>query len=175
MQPDLRHPLGVAHRARPGADHVGWLRPAAIDDRERVEQFGFPIAPPARLAPGERGQSRDDRPHVFRIGHHVAERRLHPPQTEDNVAVDAVVLLNPRKQTCVFLCALFPVIDPPVGAASVDVLPHQFGEFGLRTVSARLHAAVRRHRAHHAVVSLFRDATLDRARAKSGHPTRKSG
>ena len=32
MQPDLRHPLGVAHGAGPGADHLLWRAPTALHD-----------------------------------------------------------------------------------------------------------------------------------------------
>src|SRR6185437_9090877 len=79
VQPHLRHPLGVAHRAGPGADHLGGLRPAPVDDGERIEQLGFPVGAPARLAESERGERRNDRPHVFRVDDHVAERGLHAP------------------------------------------------------------------------------------------------
>ena len=94
VEPHLRHPLRVTHRACPRADHLLGFGPAAVDDGECVEQFGFPIFSPARLAPGEGGERGNDRPHVFRIDHDIAERRLHAPEPEQNVAVDAVVLFD---------------------------------------------------------------------------------
>src|ERR1700734_1953716 len=51
MKPDFRHPLRVTHRAGPGADHLGGCTPAILDDRERVDQFLFPVAAAMRLGP----------------------------------------------------------------------------------------------------------------------------
>ena len=150
------------------------LRPAAIDDGERVDEFGFPIAAAARLAPGERGQRRNHRPHVFPIDDDVAEGRLHAPQAEHDVTVDAVVPLDPRQQADIFLGALLAGDDAPVGAAPVDVLPDLFGEFRLRVVLGK-HAGVGRERGHDAVVGRLRNAALDRAGAETGDPTGEGG
>ena len=149
------------------------LRPAAVDDDQRVEQFGFPIAAPARLAPGQRGQRRDHRPHVFRIGHHVAEGGFHPPQAEHDVAVDAVILFDARQQVGIFLGAFLAGDDAPVRAAPVDVLPELLGEFRLRVDCANtLMSGV--ERIHHARVSLRRNAAVHRARAEFGRPNVQS-
>ena len=166
VQPDLRHPLGVTHGAGPRADHLGGLRPAALDDDQRVEQFGFPIGAPARLAPGQRRQRRDHRPHVFRIDDHVAERRLHAPQAEQDVAVDAVIVFDAREQAGIFLGALLAGDDAPVRAAAVDVLPDLLGEFRLRAILL-VDAGVGRERAHHAVVGLLRKCRAGCARARN--------
>ena len=114
VQPYLGHPLRVTHGAGPGADHLRRLRPAAIDDGQRVEQLGFPIGAPPRLAVGQRRERRDHRPHVFRIVDDVAERRLHAPEAEQHPAVDAVFLFDARQHACIFARAFFADVDAPL-------------------------------------------------------------
>src|SRR5215213_11308012 len=60
IEPDFRHPLRMAHRAGPGSPHFLRRAPAAIDDLQRIDQLGFPIAPAARLVPGECCERRKD-------------------------------------------------------------------------------------------------------------------
>ncbi len=141
---------------------------------QRVEQFGFPIGAPARLAPGQRRQRRDHRPHVFRIDDDVAERRLHAPQAEQGVAIDAVILFQPRQQAGIFVRAFLAGDDPPIGTAAVDVLPDLLGEFRLRALLLE-HAGVGRERVHHAVIGRLRDAAADRAGAETGDPMGEAG
>ena len=173
-QPHLGHPLRVAHGAGPRADHGVGPRPVAIDDLERVDQFGFPIAAAARLAEGEGGECRDDRPHVFRIVDDIAERRFHAPQAEQHIAVDAVVALEARQQPGIFLGALLAGGDAPVRAAAVDVLPHLLGEFGLAALQL-IDRGVRFHAPHDAVIGRFRHAALHRLTAKTRHPLLERG
>src|SRR5262249_62028879 len=59
IEPHLRHPLGVAHGAGPGAAHLFRRAPAAFDDDERIEQLLLPVGAAARLAPRQRRQRRD--------------------------------------------------------------------------------------------------------------------
>src|SRR6266404_3940111 len=56
IEPDFRHPLGMPHRTGPRAPHLFRATPAAIDDFQRVDQFGFPIGAAPRLVPGEGGE-----------------------------------------------------------------------------------------------------------------------
>ena len=96
-----------------------------------------------------------------------------PQSPSIDVAVDAVVLFHAGEQRGIFLGALLAGDDAPVRAAAVDVLPHLLGEFRLRA-ELREHAGVGRHRAHHAIVGRFRNAALERARAKALDPTAKA-
>src|SRR5436853_91399 len=113
----------MAHRARPGADHLLRRSPAFLDDAQRVDQLGLPIRAPARLAPGKRGECGKHRPRVVLLHDRIAERRLDAPQAEDDSALDAEILLDPREQRRVGLRALLSGLNAPVGDAAVEILP----------------------------------------------------
>src|SRR6185369_5931115 len=44
VEPYFRHPLGMSHGAGPGSPHFLRRAPAAVDDAERIDQLGLPIA-----------------------------------------------------------------------------------------------------------------------------------
>ena len=67
------------------------------------------------------------------------------------------------------LRALFAGNDTPLRASTVDILPHQFRDFGLRA-ELRVDARVRSHVAHHPVIGLFRNAALKRTWAEICDP-----
>ena len=90
-EPHLRHPLRVAHRARPRADHLRRRRPPALDDDERVEELALPVLPAARLVPGERRERGNDRTRVVPMDDRVAVGRLDAPEAEHDRGRDAVV------------------------------------------------------------------------------------
>src|SRR5207248_7336907 len=56
IEPDFRHPLRVAHGARPRADHLLRIAPAFVHDAQRVDQLRLPVRATAGLAPGERSE-----------------------------------------------------------------------------------------------------------------------
>src|SRR5260370_38894346 len=64
IKPDFRHPLGMSHRAGPRSPHLLRRAPAAIDDLQRIDQFGFPIGAAARLVPRECRERRKYRPQM---------------------------------------------------------------------------------------------------------------
>src|SRR5262249_54868491 len=117
VQPDLRHPLGVAHGAGPGAAHLGWVAPAALGDDEPIAQLLPPTGAPPRLTPGQCGERRDDWPHVVLLHVRVAIGGLDPPQTEHDRALDPKILFDAGKEACVFLRLLLAGNDAPVGDA----------------------------------------------------------
>jgi hypothetical protein len=121
----------MAHGPGPGADHHLGIAPAALDDDEGVEQLGFPIGASARFAPSECRQRRDHRPHVFWVVDHLAEARLHAPQRQHDVAVDAVIVFNAGQQRGMLLRPRLAGDDPPVRNAAVEVLPQLFVELRL--------------------------------------------
>src|SRR5712691_12242860 len=169
VEPDFRHPLGVAHGAGPGAAHFLGRAPAAIDDDEGVEQLLLPIGAAARLAPGERGERRDDRAHVVLLDVRVAEGRFDAPQPEHHRAFDPVVLLDAGEQRRVFLRLLLAGDDAPVGDAAVEILPELLVEFGLRAVELK-YRRVRLDVAHHPRVGGVGNATRARSGAKTLDP-----
>ena len=79
VEPDFRHPLAVAHRAGPGADHLLRFAPALLHDAHRIDQLGLPIGAPARLAPGERRERRKHRARVVLLHDRIAEGRSRCP------------------------------------------------------------------------------------------------
>ena len=79
IEPDLRHPLGVSHRAGPRSPHLLRRAPAAIDDLQRIDQFGFPIGAAARFVPGQRRQRGKYRPHMVLLHQRIADRRIRRP------------------------------------------------------------------------------------------------
>src|ERR1035441_8283451 len=86
---------------RATATYAFWFIPTSTGNRSLPPSIGpnnMFQTPTARLAPGQRRQRRNDRPHVFRIDNDVAERRLHAPQPEQSVAVDAVVFFQTIEQ-----------------------------------------------------------------------------
>ena len=131
MQPDLRHPLGMAHGAGPGADHFRGRTPAALNNLQRVDQFVFPIFAPARLAPGERGQRGDDGPHMVFLHKRIAIGRFDAPDAEHDRALDAEIPFDAGKQRRKFLGLLLAGDDAPVGDPAVEILPELLVEFGL--------------------------------------------
>src|SRR5262249_10030143 len=110
IEPHLRHPLGMAHGARPGAAHLLGRAPAPLDDDERVEQFLLPIGAAARLSPRERRERRDDGAHVVLLHVRIAEGRFDAPEPEHDPAVDPVVLFDAGKERGVFLAFSLPVV-----------------------------------------------------------------
>src|SRR5882762_5727312 len=73
IEPDFRHPLGMSHRAGPRSPHLLRRAPAAIDDLQGVDQFGFPIGAAAGFVPGERRQRWKYRPHMVLLHQGIAE------------------------------------------------------------------------------------------------------
>jgi len=113
--------LRMAHRAGPGAAHLGRIAPAAFDDHERVEQFLFPIGAPARLAPGQGRERGKDRAEMILLHHWVAEGGFHSPQAEQGDGRDAIILLDAGKERREFLGALLAKGYAPFGDAAVEV------------------------------------------------------
>src|SRR5690348_15644011 len=93
----------MPHRARPGAAHLLGRAPAALDDDERIEELLLPIAPAARLAPGERRQTGDHRPHLVLLHLRVAVCGLDAPYSEHHAALDSHILLDAAEQAGIFL------------------------------------------------------------------------
>ncbi len=162
----------MAHGAGPGAAHFRGRAPAALDDDQRVEQFLRPIGAPPRLAPGERCQRGDHRPHMVLLHHRIAVGGLDTPQAEQEHAVDADIFFDARQQRGVLL-GLFPALgQAPIGDAAVEILPDLFLE--LRLVADLLeHAGVRLQPCHHPRIGGVRNAARTRARTKGLHPLRK--
>ena len=131
MEPDFRHPLGMPHRAGPRAPHLLRRRPAAIDDFQRVDQFGLPISLAARRVPGQRGQRRKHRAHMVLLHLRIAIGGLDPPQRQQRAALDAKIMLDPREQRLVLPQRLLAGDDAPVRHPAIDVLPELLVEFGL--------------------------------------------
>ena len=131
IQPDFRHPLGVAHGAGPGADHFLRRAPAALNDDQSVDQLPLPIGAPARFAPGQRRQRRNDRPHMVFRHHRIAECRLDPPDAEHDGGLDAEIPLDARQQRRVLRRFLLAGGNFPVGGDAVEILPELQAEFGL--------------------------------------------
>ena len=174
IEPDFRHPLGVTHRAGPGAPHLLRRAPAAIDDPQRVDQFGFPIGAAARLVPGQCGERGKHRPHVVLLHQRIAEGGFDAPQRQQRAALDAEILLDPREHRLVLPQRLLAGDDAPVRDAAVDVLPDLLVEF--RLIPHLLeHGHVGLDVAHHAGPGRLRDAFRQRARAKSVAPLIEPG
>ena len=165
MEPDFRHPLGVAHRTGPGAAHLLRSAPAAIDDAKRVDQLAFPIGLAARRVPGERGQRWENRTHVVLLHQGIAERGLDAPQRQQGAALDAEILFDPREQRFVLLQRRLAVDDAPVGHATIDVLPGLLGELRLARELLE-HAGVGLHVRHRPVPTRLRNALGKRAGMK---------
>ena len=172
VQPHLRHPLGVAHGAGPGADHFLRARPAALDDHQRIGELLLPVGAPPRLAPGERRERGHDRPHVLEVDHDVAEGAFHAPQAEHDERVDAVIALDAREQVAMFAGALLAGPDAPVRDPAVEILPNLLVELGLLALE-REHRHVGFEIRHHAGVGRIRHAAGASAGAKGFHPARE--
>ena len=65
------------------------------------------------------------------LHHRIAERGLDAPQTEDDGALDAEILLDAREQRRVSPGAFLPGLDAPVGDTAIEVLPELLVELGL--------------------------------------------
>src|SRR6185312_1039320 len=174
IEPDLRHPLGVAHRAGPGAVHLLRRAPALVDDAQRVDELGLPISLAPRLVPGERREGGKHGGHMVLLHQRIAERGLHAPQREQRAALDAKILLDPRKQRLVVLQRDLAVDDAPVGNAAIDVLPGLLGELRLAPDLLE-YAHVGLDPSHGAVPGRFRDAFGERAAAESIPPLAEAG
>ena len=169
VEPDFRHPLRVAHGARPGAAHLLGRAPTALDDDECVEQFLLPIGATARLAPRERRERGDDRAHVVLLHVRIAEGRFDAPEPEHDPAVDPVVLLDAGKERRVFLRLLLAGRDAPVGDAAIEILPELFVEFGLEAIELK-NCCIRSDTAHNPRVCSVGYATRARPCAKRRDP-----
>ena len=102
----------------------------------------------------------------------IAERRLDAPESEDDAAFDAEVLLDAREQRCVSLGAILPSLDAPVGDAAIDVLPELLVELGLATDLCE-DAGVGLQAAHHTRIGRVRNAARKRTWAEGLDPLRK--
>ena len=131
MEPDLGHPLGMAHRAGPGAAHLWRRTPALVDNVQRIDELAFPIGFSARRIPGERGKRGEDRAHMILLHLGIAEGALDAPEREQRAALDAEVLFDAREQRFVLFQRELAVNDAPVGDAAIDVLPGGLGELRL--------------------------------------------
>ena len=166
IEPDFRHPLGMAHRAGPRAAHLLRRAPAAIDDLQRIDQFGFPIGAAARLVPGERRERGKYRPHMVLLHQRIAIGGLDAPQRQQRAALDAEILLDPREQRLVLPQRFLAGDDAPVGDAAIDVLPDLLVELRL-LLHLLEHGHVRLDAAHHAGPGRVRDAFCQCAGAKT--------
>ena len=174
IEPDFRHPLGVAHRAGPGAAHFLRRAPAAIDDLQRVDQFGFPIGAAARLVPGQRGERGKYRAHMVLLHQRIAIGGLDAPQRQQRAALDAEILFDPREQRLVLSQRFLAGDDAPVRDAAVDVLPDLLVEFRL-LLHLLEHGHVGLDAAHHAGLGRVRNALCQRAGAKTVAPLVEAG
>ena len=174
IEPDFRHPLGMAHRAGPGAAHFLRRAPAAIDDLQRVDQLGFPIGAAARLVPGQRRERGKYRPHVVLLHQRIAIGGLDAPQRQQRAALDAKILLDPREQRLVLPQRFLAGGDAPVRGAAIDVLPDLLVEFRL-LLHLPEHGHVGLDAAHHAGVGRIRNALCQRAGAKIVAPLVEAG
>ena len=174
IEPDFRHPLGMPHRAGPRSPHLLRRAPAAIDDLQRVDQFGFPIGAAARFVPGERRQRGKYRPHMVLLHQRIAIGGFDTPQRQQRAALDAEILLDPRKQRLVLLQRFLAGDDAPVRDAAIDVLPDLLVEFRL-LLHLLEHGHVRLDAAHHAGPGRVRDALGQRPRAKAVAPLIEAG
>src|SRR5271165_33104 len=109
---------------------------------------------------------------MFWIGDEITESRLHAPNAEHGVAVDAVLLLDPLKQRRVFRRAPLSRLDPPAGHTLVEILPDFFVEFRLIAIE-RVDGKIGLQRAHDAVVSGTGDALGLSPSAEGRNPLRE--
>jgi hypothetical protein len=162
----------VPHGAGPGAAHLLGCAPATLDDDQRVEEFLFPVAPPPRLAPGERAERREDRTHVVLLDVRIAIGRLDAPYAEHHRRRNAEVLLDALEQRVILLGFFAPLRDPPVGDAAVDILPERLGELGLAAIE-RIDRGVGLEVAHHARIGRLRYAARQRPWLEGLDPLRE--
>ena len=174
IEPDFRHPLGMAHRAGPGAAHLLRRAPAAIDDLQRVDQLGFPIGAAARLVPGQCGERGKYRPHMVLLHQRIAIGGLDAPQRQQRAALDAKILFDPGEQRVVLAQRFLAGGDAPVRGAAVDVLPDLLVEFRLLRHLLE-HGHVGLDAAHHAGVGRVRNALCQGAGAKTVAPLVEAG
>src|SRR5262245_66175104 len=103
----------MSHSARPGAHHLFFLSPAALDNEERVNELLLPIGAPAWLTPGQGGERRHDGAHVLAVDDHVAECRFHTPQGEHQIAINAVLPLDAFNHGSMLARTFFARNDTP--------------------------------------------------------------
>ena len=105
--------------------------PAAIDDLQGVDQFGFPIGAAARFVPGERRQRRKYRPHMILLHQGSPNADLTP----HSAAMCRARRRNPVRsaRTCFVSSSALPCRrhDAPVRDAAIDVLPDLLVELRL--------------------------------------------
>src|SRR4051794_34263065 len=94
IEPDFRHPLGMAHGSRPGAAHLLRSAPAPLDDHECIEQFLFPIFLAPRFTPGKRSQGRKNEPHMVLLDIRIPIGGFNSPEPEHHRTVDPEILLD---------------------------------------------------------------------------------
>ena len=174
IEPDFRHPLGMAHRAGPGSAHFLRRAPAAVDDLQGVDQFGFPIGAAARLVPGERCERRKHRTHMVLLHQGIAIGGLDAPQRQQRAALDAKILFDPRKQRLVLPERFLARDDAPVRGAAIDVLPDLLVELRL-LLHLPEHGHVGLDAAHHPGPGRIRNALGQGARAKAVAPGVEAG
>src|SRR5258708_28927854 len=79
IEPDYGHPLRVPNRAGPGAAQLLRRAPAAVDDFQGVDQFGFPIGTAARLVPRQRCERWKYRAHMVLLHQGIAKGGFDAP------------------------------------------------------------------------------------------------
>ncbi len=174
IEPDFRHPLGMAHRTGPRSPHLLRRAPAAVDDPQRIDQFGLPIGLAARRIPGKCRERRKHRAHVVALYPGIAEGGFDAPQRQQRAALDAVIPFDPREQRLVFPQRFLAGGDAPVGDAAIDVLPGLLAE--LRLVPHLIeYGDVRLDAAHDAVPGRLGNAFCQRVRAEAVPPLVEAG
>ena len=103
----LRHELGLAHGAGPGADELVARDALVLQDFQRDQQFVAEVVV-AVLGVGERRQRADRVPFVL----HRAVGRFHSPDRQDDPALDLEALLHRRRTGC----AIRPPCASPAAA-----------------------------------------------------------
>ena len=156
--------LRVAHGAGPGAVHLLDRDIAALHDLERRDQL---LAGEARL--GVVISERRQRPDHIHVAWLRAVIRLHPPNGDDDGAVDAVALLQHVEQRLVLLELLLAGGDALFGDDAVDIFADRLHVFRLE-IRGLDHLGVRRHALEGAVVGLPLYAGGPRHRPESLDP-----
>ena len=160
--------LRVAHGAGPRAVHRLDTDVAALENLERGDEL---LPGEARLGVviGERGE-RADHVHVAGLG---AVIQLHPPDGDDDGAIDAVALLQNIEQRLVLLELLLAAGDALIGDDAIDIFADRL--FVFRLEIRRLdHLGVRRHALEREIVSLSLDACRPGGRPESFDPLAES-
>ena len=160
----------MPHRARPRAAHLLRRAPAAIDDLQGIDQFGFPIGLAPWRVPGERRERGKYRLHMVLLHLGIAVSGLHAPQREQRAALDAKFPFDPDKQRFVLPQRLLAGDDAPVRDAAIDVLPDLLVKLRL-LLHLPEHGDVRLDAAHHARPRRLRNAFCERAASKIVAPS----